>query len=268
MQKKIHLLIIDPQRDFCDPSGSLFVPGADRDMLRLARFIERMKQKLRDIHVTLDSHRRVDISHPMWWVDSSGKNPAPFTRITPEDVRAGKWTTRMPALYKRSLAYLDALRAGSRYEHTVWPYHCLIGDEGAAIVEPVSTAIHRWEERFAQADFITKGSNMWTEHFSGVQAEVPDSEDPSTQMNMRLIETLQEADVVLLAGEALSHCLANTGRDIIRVFNNPTLTGKLHLLRDATSSVGGFEALGDAFIHEFEAAGGHVTTTQQFMAAA
>jgi len=32
----VHLLIIDPQNDFSNPQGSLFVPGADDDMKRLA----------------------------------------------------------------------------------------------------------------------------------------------------------------------------------------------------------------------------------------
>ena len=68
----VHLLVIDPQNDFCDPNGSLFVPGADEDMKRLGGFIERVKDKLNDIHVTLDCHRKVDIAHPIWWRDSSG----------------------------------------------------------------------------------------------------------------------------------------------------------------------------------------------------
>ncbi len=32
------LLVIDPQNDFCDPSGALFVPGAPTDVARLARW--------------------------------------------------------------------------------------------------------------------------------------------------------------------------------------------------------------------------------------
>ena len=41
--KQVHLLIIDPQNDFCSPDkGSLFVPGADQDMLRLATMVDRI----------------------------------------------------------------------------------------------------------------------------------------------------------------------------------------------------------------------------------
>ena len=83
--KRIHLLIIDPQNDFCDPQhGSLYVPGADTDMQRLADMITQMKHQLCDIHVTLDSHHLIDIAHPAFWQDSLGNPPAAFTQITAE----------------------------------------------------------------------------------------------------------------------------------------------------------------------------------------
>ena len=69
--RKIHLLVIDPQNDFCDPNGSLYVPGAEKDMSRLAKLIDSMRHRLSDIHVTLDSHRKVDISHPIWFKDAA-----------------------------------------------------------------------------------------------------------------------------------------------------------------------------------------------------
>ena len=102
----------------------------------------------------------------------------------------------------------------------------------------------------------------------GVQAEVPDPEDPSTQVNIGLVRTLEEADVVLMAGEALSHCLANTVRDIAAQFSDPRYVAKIHLLRDATGNVPGFESLGDAFVRELTAKGMKLTTTTEFLAAA
>ncbi len=41
----LRILIIDPQNDFCDKNGALFVPGADDDMIRLAGMIRRLKDK-------------------------------------------------------------------------------------------------------------------------------------------------------------------------------------------------------------------------------
>jgi len=266
--QKIHLLVIDPQNDFCDPNGSLYVTGAEKDMDRLALMIHRLKEKLDDIHVTLDSHRKVDISHPMWWRDNAGHSAPPLTVISAEDVEKGKWTTAVPSARGRTLQYLKSLEASGRYPHVVWPEHCLIGDEGHNVFPAIAEAIHEWEERrFAMADFVTKGSNPWTEHFSAVQAEVPDPADPSTQVNARLISTLEEADVILLAGEALSHCLAHTVRDVANNFADPRYVSKMVLLTDASTSVPGFESLGPDFVREMTAKGMKTATTRQYLAA-
>src|SRR5688572_25000353 len=120
----IHLVVIDPQKDFCDKNGSLFAPGADADVQRLAKMVHRLRDRLRDIHVTLDSHRKVDISHPMWWKDAKGRPPAPFTRVTADDLAQGRICTTRREMHDRSLAYLQSLEASGRYPHTIWPYHC------------------------------------------------------------------------------------------------------------------------------------------------
>ena len=264
---KIHLVVIDPQNDFSTPRGSLFVQGADQDMARLALMVKRLGRKLDDIHITMDSHRKVDISHPMWWKDGAGKHPSPFTMITADDVDAGRWTTTQPSAYSRSLKYLKALEAGKRYPHVVWPEHCLIGDEGHNVHKDVAEAVHEWEQaRYAMADFVTKGSNPWTEHFSAVQAEVPDPTDPSTQVNTRFIQTLESADLILLAGEALSHCVANTMRDIAKNFSDPRFVEKVTILTDASSNVTGFDNFGADFLRDLTAMGMKTSTTTTVLA--
>lgn len=262
---KIHLMIIDPQYDFCDPNGALYVPGATEDMERIATMIDRLRSKLDDIHITLDSHRIVDVSHPIWWKNGSGKHPDPFTMVTPSDVENGVWTTTIPSARARSLQYLKDLEAGNRYPHVIWPEHCRIGTVGATVVAPLQKAVDSWErERYAMVDYITKGSNPWTEHFSGVQAEVPDPEDLSTQINMELIELLEKVDVILFAGEARSHCLANTVRDITAKFSVDAVK-KIHLLIDGCSDVPGFENLGEEFVKELTAKGMKLTTTTDYL---
>lgn len=264
---KIHLVVIDPQKDFCSPSGSLHVPGAQQDMDRLAVMIRRLAPRLDDIHVTLDSHRRVDISHPVWFRDANGDAPPPFTAVTAADVESGRWLPTLPSTHARTTAYLRELERSGRYGHVIWPEHCLIGSEGHNVVEPVFDALHEWSARFALVDFVTKGSNPWTEHFSAMRAEVPDPADPSTQLNAGLLDTLEQADVVLLAGEASSHCLANTVRDIAASFSDPRAVEKLVLLTDATSPVPGFAHLAEAFVRDLTAAGMKTSTTTDFLAA-
>jgi len=266
MSKKIHLLVIDPQNDFVKPDGALSVLGADKDMDRLSVMVDRLRHKLDDIHVTLDSHHLVHIAHPIFWKDSKGNHPAPFTMISVSDVENGVWVPYMPSYYKRSLEYLRALEVGKRYPHVIWPPHCLISSEGHGVYKPLFEALKRWEEQeFAVVDFVTKGSNCFCEHFSVICSEVPDPNDPTTQINTSFIQTLQDADEILLAGEAGSHCLANSVSDLVKNFSNPDYIKKLVLLTDATSPVTGFEKNQEDFINEMTAKGMRVSTTVDYL---
>jgi nicotinamidase/pyrazinamidase len=268
MAQRVELLVIDPQNDFVDPkTAALYVPGAEGDMRRLAVMIDRIRGKLGDIHVTLDSHHPAHIAHPMFWKDSHGTHPAPFTTITADDVERGVWTTTQPGMYRKGLAYVRSLRDNGRYELTIWPPHCLIGSEGHAVYPPLFRALCEWErERFGVVDFVTKGSNVFTEHYSAVLADVPDPSDASTQINTDVIRTLEKADVVAIAGEALTHCVANTVRDIANNFGDDSFVSKLVLLTDASSGIPGFEGAGDAFMREMTARGMQTSTTVEFLA--
>lgn len=267
MSKRIELLAIDPQVDFCDPKkGALYVPGAEHDMARLSNMVRRLKDKLDDVHVTLDSHHFIHIAHPIFWRDSHGKQPAPFTRITRTEVEDGVWTPAVPGLYRRALDYVLKLEQNGRYELTIWPPHCLIGSPGHNVFPELFTALTEWEARFAFVDYVTKGSNILTEHYSAVQADVPDAGDPSTQINTRLIQTLENADLVLIAGEARTHCLANTVRDIANNFGDDSYISKLVLLTDASSDIPGFETHAQNFMKEMTSRGMQLTTTTEFLA--
>ncbi len=266
MSQKVHLVVIDPQVDFCDPRGALYVKGAECDIQRLTAMVTRIAPKLDDIHVTLDSHRLIDVAHPIFWKDSSGNPPAPFTIISAKDVETGKWTPVLPSVYKRMLDYVRALETNGRYPLCIWPPHCLIGSQGHCVMPDLHRALQGWEaHRFAMVDYVTKGSNPWTEHYSAVCADVPDPSDPGTQINTRFIQTLMEADLVAIAGEAGSHCLANTVRDIARNFGDDSYIRRLVLLEDATSPVPGFENLQTDFIKEMRGRGMQIARTTDFL---
>jgi nicotinamidase-related amidase len=161
---------------------------------------------------------------------------------------------------------VNALAANKRYPLCIWPPHCRIGTHGHGIVNPISDALLKWEEgRFGAIDFVTKGSNIFTEHYSAVQADVPDPADPTTMLNTGLIEILQEADVILISGQALSHCVANTIRDIANNFGEENIK-KFVLLEDACSNVSGFEKLGTDFVREMVGRGMKVSTTVNYLA--
>lgn len=266
---KIHLLVIDPQVDFCDPTGSLYVPGAEKDMDRLATMVKRIGTKISQIHVTLDSHRVNDIAHPPFWKDSNGNHPNPFTLISVADVANGKWTTSVPGLYTQALAYVKELEKGGKFPLVIWPIHCLIGSRGTQVLPVLFDAITEWEKQKANryANYVTKGSNPLTEHYSVFAAEVVDPTDPSTQLNTDLIGLLADPDVtqILVAGEAKSHCVRNSLNDLIQNFPDPKYAHKMVVLEDAMSSVPGFEKSGDDFVTDMKAKGVQFSTTVDFL---
>ena len=255
MSKRIvKLIAIDCQNDFCLPSGpggekgALVVAGAEQDMKRLAAFISKNKGRLEQIHCTLDSHQYVHIAHPALWVNSKGDRPNPFTLITEDDVKNGVWRAFNPMGQGKAQRYVETLKKNGRYVLCIWPPHCLIGTWGHAIVPEVAKALYEWECDFNRINFVAKGSNFWTENYSALQAEVPEDDDPSTKLNVSLIDTLQEADEILITGEALSHCVNWTITDLADNFGDENIK-KFVLLEDTSSSVTGFEKMGQTFIN-------------------
>lgn len=261
--KKVHLFSIDNQNCFCDPKGSLFVKGADNDMQRLAIMIDKIGDKLDDMTFTIDSHHIFSIFHPIFWKDNKGNHPQPFTAICKNDVENGTWTVTRPGLHKLALNYVSQLEKNNRYPLIVWPVHAIIGTWGQGLYQPIVDSIDKWcNKNNSLVNYICKGSNPFTEHYSAIVADVPDPSDPTTQMNVGFLNTLNEADIILLAGEAGSHCLANTGRDAINYFTDDSFVKKLVLLEDATSPVPGFEGLQEQFIKDMTARGMQLATTK------
>ncbi|MGH9942980.1 MAG: hypothetical protein ACRD9R_11560 [Pyrinomonadaceae bacterium] len=265
MTRKVSLLIIDPQVDFCDPQrGALYVPGAEEDMRRLAAMIRRGGDQFDAIHVTLDSHHYVHIAHPVFWRDREGNQPPPFTRITLAEVEQGAWTPARSELRERALAYVRRLAENARYELTIWPPHCLIGSPGHNVFPELYAALLKWEQHYAVVDYVPKGSNLYTEHYSAIQADVPDPEDPSTQLNRGLIDKLESADLIAVAGEARTHCLSHTVRDLVNNLSDPAHASRLVLLTDATSDIPGFETCAADFMREMRERGLKFSTTTEF----
>jgi nicotinamidase/pyrazinamidase len=112
-------------------------------------------------------------------------------------------------------------------------------------------------------NYVTKGHNPWTEHYSAVQADVPDPDDPGTQLNIRLIQTLKNAEVVALSGQALSHCVANTVRDIADIVGEDGIR-KLVLIEDTSSPVPGFEELARQFLTDMRQRGMKIVRAAEF----
>ena len=272
-----HLLLIDAQNDFCDLPASVHgtpalpVPGANADLQRVADLVRRGADALDAIVLTLDSHHRHDIAHPGFWQTGDGAAVAPFTPITAAQVRAGQFRPRdaQPTTHNRVLAYLDALEAGGRHTLMVWPVHCEVGTWGHQLHAGVREACAAWELRRHRASHVVfKGLNPWTEHYSALQAEVPDPDDADTGLNRALIRRLDAAPRLLIAGEAGSHCVRATVEHLVAHLPDPSPArlARLTLLTDAISPVAGFEAVQADFLADMARRGVRLATCADALA--
>jgi nicotinamidase-related amidase len=175
-----------------------------------------------------------------------------MTLVSLDDIESGRWKFNPdiasslgiePAYGQEHLLhYARELRTKGKYDLTIWPYHVLQGSIGHALVASFEEALFfHTIARSSQVDFITKGDHQLTESYSALGPEV--ISDPSghiiAQKNELIFQKVREFDVIIIAGQAKSHCVAWTIDDLLRDIQNydESLAGKVYLLEDCTSPV-------------------------------
>ncbi len=202
----------------------------------------------------MDTHTAMQIFHPIFWVNDSGEHPiGAQTIISLEDVKKGVWKVNPEVadsvangdeerLQRHVLHYVQKLTESGKYPLMVWPYHSMLGGIGHALVSAVEEAVFfHCIARKSQSRFEIKGDNPLTEHYSVFSPEVREGPDGQVlaERNTRFIKKLQEFDVVIITGQAKSHCVAWTISDLlgeIRSLDNE-LVKKVYILEDCTSPV-------------------------------
>jgi len=254
---KIGLFAVDVQNTFCLPDFELFVAGptgmgAVDDNRRLVEFIYRNLGLITEITATMDTHQAIQIFHAIFLVDARGEHPDPLTLITPDDIRQGRWKFNpavapslgiTPEYGQRYLEhYTGQLASRHKYDLTIWPYHSMFGGIGHALVASVEEAFFfHTIARQSQVDFIIKGRNPLSEHYSAVGPEVlqgPDGEQIDHK-SYRFIQKVLDLDAIVVAGQAKSHCVAWTLEDLLADIQtrHENLAEKIYLLEDCSSPV-------------------------------
>jgi nicotinamidase-related amidase len=254
---KIALVLIDVQNTFCIPGFELYVggrsgTGAVDDNSRLVRFIYRNLGAITHISLTLDTHQATQIFHPLFLVDENGDHPPPYTLVTEDDIRSGRWKFNSileddlntdPGYGQSQLEnYVSQLASREKYDLTIWPYHAMLGGIGHALVPAVEEAVFfHTISRYSQPDFEIKGGNPFTEHYSAIGPEVlrgAQGEELGVKSD-KLLKEIEEYKAVVIAGQAKSHCVAWTISDLLDQIQekDPRLAGKVYLLEDCTSPV-------------------------------
>lgn len=254
---KVALLLVDVQNTFCIPDYELFVGGrsgngAVEDNIRLTEFIYRNLGIITDIIATFDTHQAAQIFHAVFLVNEEGRHPAPYTLVSAQDVRSGKWRFNMaladslgidPEYGQRHLEHYTAeLERRGKYDLTIWPYHAMLGGLGHALVSAVEEAIFFHSlARYSRPKFEIKGANPLTEHYSAIGPEVlsgPDGQ-PIAEKSRTFFEAVRSHDALIIAGQAKSHCVAWTIDDLLAdcQAQEPGLLEKIYLLDDCSSPV-------------------------------
>lgn len=235
------LVMVDPQNDFCDPAGSLFVPGADEDMKRLAQHIRENGREYTDVIISMDCHDKVAIFHPKYWVDEEGNHPSPFTLISRKDLDAGRWTPASrynDAYTKRTF---DLMERRSEFDIMIWPEHCIVSTWGALICAPIMKAIDEWRDMTGRSvRYVFKGESPYHEEFSIFDG--PDGACLSDRATEDMVARLTLCETVDFAGEALSHCVLESIKSYVKLVGQKMIEKHtVTLLTDCTSPVSGFD---------------------------
>ncbi len=285
---KLALVLIDVQNTFCIPDFELYVggrsgSGAVDDNARLVEFIYRNLALISHVYLTLDTHQVAQIFHPIFLVNEHGENPQPYTLITAEDIREGRWKFNHQLAGEMKISpeegqsllehYTNQLAEKEKFDLTVWPYHAMLGGIGHALVPAVEEAVFFHAlTRYAQPEIEIKGTNPFLEHYSAIGPEVltgPQGKQLADKSE-KILRMVEQYEAVVIAGQAKSHCVAWTISDLLAQIqaSDPNLAGKVYLLEDCTSPVvvpGAIDYTEQAEVDfsRFAAAGMHLVHTSQ-----
>lgn len=241
---KVLFIGIDVQQDFMD-NGALGVPGAHGDVERMTRFIYENMDKISNIAVSIDTHTPHQIFHPCWWVDANGNNPAPYTTITLADLDAGKWRPVISPMASRD--YVEHLEKDGKKVLCIWPYHCIQGTTGCALENQFANMVYFHSvAKKSVVQRLVKGQDPLSEMYGVIKPEY----DTKGYINIDFLNKLEKYDKIIIAGEAKSHCVLESIKQMLEHYENRTdVTNKVYILEDCMSSIPGFE---DATTKTFE----------------
>ncbi|MEI7558575.1 MAG: isochorismatase [bacterium] len=275
---KIALMPIDVQNTFCIPGFELFVGGAPDDSRRLAQFMYANLGRITKIFPTMDTHKAMQIFHSLFFLDAKG-NPVPAnTMISSSELIndtyninpgvAASLGVSYTALKKHAIHYAQSLERKGKYRLTIWPYHAMLGGIGHALVSIIEEAIFfHTVARNSESGTEIKGGNPLTENYSVLSPEVVDTFNGTAiaQRNASFIQKLLDYDMLIITGQAKSHCVAWSIDDLLTdiMAKDPSLARKVYLLEDCTSPVVipgivDFTDEGNKAFEKFRNAGMHV----------
>ncbi len=228
-------LFIDYQGDFTDfpgQPGTLAVTGAVEDVRRSIEWLYGNAERVTGLMLSLDQHLPFQIFFNTWWVDEKGEHPSPFTPITADEVESKKWTplymTEWSINYVKQLGMI-----------MIWPYHCMIGTPGAALVPALAEAVaYVAAARRIQPMYIFKGSVPETEHYGPFKPCVLVPSHPLGGVNTQMLDVLNRNEEIYIFGEAEDFCVRTGMEQAIEYYEDkPAVLTRMRFVTDCTSLV-------------------------------
>jgi nicotinamidase-related amidase len=206
----IVLFLVCPQADFYS-GGAHAVDNAsqsdggdrksklNRSAQLIAEMIETHGHKITKIVVALASHNYCDLTHAVSWENYQGERPRVGDVISYRSLIDGDWQARSLVSQEWYESYTKQLEGKSHRYLTILPEHCIVGTAGHAVHRDIDRALHHWAARAkGEVEYVHFGGNRRTFMYSAMQAEIEDPLDPSTSLNIGLLNSLLEHDKVCI----------------------------------------------------------------------
>lgn len=162
------LFIVDPQNDFVDPAGSLYVKGAEAAIDNICKLLK--ERDFDRVIVSQDSHQYYHIGHSEFWKEK----PEPGTVIKISEISRNEF---VPALcdYENSKDVIRRIYERNSRDIRIWPHHCIEGSWGYSFPDRLVQALNDWSASHLRPyEVYQKGKNPFCESFSLLDEYTPD----------------------------------------------------------------------------------------------
>lgn len=163
------LFIVDPQNDFVDAAGSLYVKGAEEAIDNICKLLR--EGGYDRVIVSQDCHQYYHIGHSEFWKEL----PEPGTEIDiTRDLSRGNFTPALCDFETPKDVIRQILEKNAR-SIRIWPHHCLEGSWGYCFPERLVDALNEWAAQHLRSyEVYQKGKDPFCESFSLLDEYTPD----------------------------------------------------------------------------------------------
>lgn len=273
---RVGLLGIDYLTTFCGRNRELTLyPRAIRDVRRATEFLYRNIGVIDDVILTADCHLSGSITQPIFWLDKKGRHPKPFTDIRAGEVGSKWFVNRQMAdslgkPYKwlvEHAAYVVSTLGRLGFPLTVWPFHAQSGCIDQCFVPSFSEAVKfHYYVRQGRERVLYKGRSPFIEEYSSFNVLLERSFDGTAlgSPDVELLNAIVNYDVLIVCGEALSHCVPASISGIIAWMRQRSMEARIpriYLLQDCCSPVTKFEKRAEEAVRELQSDGVQVVSS-------